>query len=1045
MMIPAPFLSNRAYNLYRAYKEGGAKANLDQAIYLAQITINLTTTGSSNRPMYLNNLANYLHSRFDLEGAENDLDRAIHLAQEVADLTPVGSSNRPTCLNNLALYLQSKYTLDGIRAHLDRAIDLAQEAIELVPKDSSDRASHLNNLAIHLSSRYEATGTTADLDRAINLSEDAVNITPVGSINRSANLNCLALCLLSRYKLNSATEDLDRAIELTQEAIDVAPMGSSGRPRWLSNLALHIFGRYALTSAKGDLQRSISLTEEAIDLTPARSKDMPARLSNLADYLHSRYEIIGAKSDLDRAIELAQCAIDLMPTGSSSRPICLINLASFINSRYTLLGAEDDLDRAINLASEAVDLTPAGSNRPTCLNNLALYLRSKYKLDGKKTHLDRAIDLAHEAIELSPAGFSDRPKWLNNLAFHLVSRYDTTGTKNDLDRAIDLAQQAIDLMPADSSYKPTGLNNLALHLLQRYSMMSDPADLDRILQSLRDSATSTTGAVITRLQAYQGLSSLHCRKRNWNDAADVGCKAIDLLPALSPRFLAKSDRHRLLGMLSGLATNTAAAYLHLGDVLNAIKSLEQGRAVLAGDIFDTRALLLQLKRHDPELAGRFTTLRDKLNASSADEADALLPALDNLKGRGGDRGIDRARASEEFDRLIEEIRQLPGFAEFLQPPSEMMIRSTAAEGPVIYVNVSDFRCDAFVIQSDATVAIPLPQLHVRDIKLQGANLRGPAARQTEMLEWLWDTVASPIMDYLGLSTSPSHEPTRIWWIPTGLLTSFPLHAAGYHDRRVELTASKPVWTVLDCAMSSFSTSLKALQQIRAMKSAPKSATCISLVAMYETPEAENLPFAQKEAEVIKQICEDTRTRIDEVVPAKGAVLAALQHCDIFHFAGHGQAHPMEPLHSKLLLSDWESEPLAVEDVLGASDDSHLPTLAYLSACETGQIKNPRALDECMHLISAFQLAGFRHVIGSLWQVDDDTCQSVAQSVYEEILHRPMTDASVCLALHRALKSQRDLLRMPSAEDVPRGARDYGTASGNGTMLCYWVPYVHFGA
>ncbi len=43
----------------------------------------------------------------------------------------------------------------------------------------------------------------------------------------------------------------------------------------------------------------------------------------------------------------------------------------------------------------------------------------------------------------------------------------------------------------------------------------------------------------------------------------------------------------------------------------------------------------------------------------------------------------------------------------------------------------------------------------------------------------------------------------MWWIPTGQLTHFPLHAAGYHSRG----STK---TVLDRVISSYSSSIKGL-------------------------------------------------------------------------------------------------------------------------------------------------------------------------------------------------------------------------------------------
>ncbi len=55
-------------------------------------------------------------------------------------------------------------------------------------------------------------------------------------------------------------------------------------------------------------------------------------------------------------------------------------------------------------------------------------------------------------------------------------------------------------------------------------------------------------------------------------------------------------------------------------------------------------------------------------------------------------------------------------------------------------------------------------------------------------------------------------------------------------------------------------------------------------------------------------------------------------------------------------------------------------LAFLSACETAQ-PGARLADEAIHLASAFSLAGYRHVIGTLWPVGDQHAVDIADDIY----------------------------------------------------------------
>ena len=102
------------------------------------------------------------------------------------------------------------------------------------------------------------------------------------------------------------------------------------------------------------------------------------------------------------------------------------------------------------------------------------------------------------------------------------------------------------------------------------------------------------------------------------------------------------------------------------------------------------------------------------------------------------------------------------------------------------------------------------------------------------------------------------------------------------------------------------------------------------------------------------------------------VLNIMSGSDIVHFACHGCTDPENPSNSHLLLQKrGPSGP--VIDKLTVSDISNKNTLgrtwiAYLSACSTAEVEATNLADECLHIASAFQVAGFAHVIGSLVQL-----------------------------------------------------------------------------
>ncbi|HET8683567.1 MAG TPA: CHAT domain-containing protein, partial [Micromonosporaceae bacterium] len=133
------------------------------------------------------------------------------------------------------------------------------------------------------------------------------------------------------------------------------------------------------------------------------------------------------------------------------------------------------------------------------------------------------------------------------------------------------------------------------------------------------------------------------------------------------------------------------------------------------------------------------------------------------------------------------------------------------------------------------------------------------------------------------------------------------------------------------------------------------------------------------------------------------VLSALADHPVVHVAGHAVSDRADPDASRLLLHDG---PLTVADLRGL----HLvgAELAFLSACATSRTR-PALVDEAVHLTAAFQLAGYRHVVGTWWPVNDSVAANVAGDVYAELTARgtraPET-AGTALALHRAVLQLR---------------------------------------
>jgi len=330
--------------------------------------------------------------------------------------------------------------------------------------------------------------------------------------------------------------------------------------------------------------------------------------------------------------------------------------------------------------------------------------------------------------------------------------------------------------------------------------------------------------------------------------------------------------------------------------------------------------------------------------------------------------------------------------------------AAAGPGPIVVVNISSYRCDAFLIERDRIRLLELRNLRLQEVNDKVQHL-GPSPFllvTPSLLEWLWNVAAGPILETLGFTQTPSDDNwPHVWWILTGALSHLPIHAAGRHIKG-------STEAVLERVMSSYSSSIKALVYGRrhsVRKSAGSASEHALLVAMPETPFQTALPSATDEVAMLNSLCQSLQLTPVKPPQLRKEVLEHLRACKIFHFAGHGLSH-VEPSQSCLLLKDWKDNPLTVGDLRDHRLQENSPFLGYLSACSTGANKANRLIDEGIHLVSACQLAGFRHVVGTLWEVSDKHCVDIAKVLYETLRDEGMTDVAVCRGLHRAIRALR---------------------------------------
>src|SRR5271169_6974583 len=103
-----------------------------------------------------------------------------------------------------------------------------------------------------------------------------------------------------------------------------------------------------------------------------------------------------------------------------------------------------------------------------------------------------------------------------------------------------------------------------------------------------------------------------------------------------------------------------------------------------------------LEASHPEQAKQFLTLRDQINSSQIQPFN-LNDSLSSTLPRDMVSDVAQHRhIPEEFEKLIEKIRELPSFEGFLRSPLESEIRRNSEAGPIVVLNANEAQSHALI-------------------------------------------------------------------------------------------------------------------------------------------------------------------------------------------------------------------------------------------------------------------------------------------------------------------------------------------------------------
>ncbi|KIM20447.1 hypothetical protein M408DRAFT_307726 [Serendipita vermifera MAFF 305830] len=878
-------------------------------------------------------------------------------------------------------------------------------------------------------------GDIEDMKKAISLQQLAANLTPDGHVSKPTILNNLGSSARLRFERLGDIKDLEEAISLQQSALDLMPEGHDTKPTTLSNLGNSFELRFRRFWEIKDLEEAISFRQAAINLTPdglniipEGHPDKPTGLNNVGGAVQLRFERLGDVIDLENAISLLQAAVDLTPDGHPDKPSRLNNLGVAVQTRFERLGDVIDLENAISLLQAAGDLMPDGHpDKPSLLNNIGSAVQLRFERLGDVIDLENAISLLQAAVDLTPDGHLDKPSRLNNLGGAVQLRFERLRDVIDLENAISFLQAAVDLTPDGHPDKPGFLSNLGDIFLCRFRVTNHPTDLQSAICSYSTSANSPCGPSIIRFRtaaAWARTSHLY---------GQYPLTAFECVMTLLPQvaWLGSSLRNQRAHLTEpgDVVRYAVAVAIELQEYETAVRWAEHGRSIIWQNLLSLRNPMDDLHKSHSELAIRLKHVSQQLQGSLYSHGDLEKSESDLLQDISNKASILAA----ERDKIVEQVRQLPGFEYFLKAKSFDTLAAAAYEGPVAIINVSERRCDALVLiphdsqtPDVSIVHIPLESFsHAMSEKLfrefnrllSSAGVTRKSERESlvrdkegsfkSILHPIWLHVVKPILD--GLAYQPGNQ-SRIWWCVTGPLAFLPIHAAGNYE--TDVVGEK----ISDYVVSSYTPTLTAILD----QSQPEVTEHFQIltVAQPSTPHAPPLPETEREVNHVKDIAGDlcVKNLINEEATA-ARVMQAMKESNWIHLACHGLKHESDPLKSGFLLHDRTLElSELIQEPLPKAD------FAFLSSC-CGNGRNPNFAKDLVPWTAGVLFLGFKGMIGTAWSIQDEDGPKVTKAVYERMLKDGKPNRKeAARALHEAVKELRE----------------------SGADFLSWVPFIHIG-
>lgn len=969
--------------------------------------------------------------RLNLESLDFNLDRMRRTKEE----TQSNDEGLPWLLEGGGLILLTRAEMAGSTDDVEKAIEYFRSGYNaLGPQDM--RAWRLkSHLGGAFRQRFLAQEDKRDLEESRLMIEEAL---------RGEGLTCreiadcrleLAETLLIDAQYTTEPEEALKAcareIEQAREALYMLNTPEWIRLRHLDSLRLRHLHTVGGMKSRGSLEKSISMMRRNCQTVRDNNRwetdfaEMP-HLVSFGEALLTRGRGTRSLSDIDESILVLRKAAELVGTKAGARCALLqvpaIGLSEALRHRFSALQRQKDIQEAASWMDKAA-LRPgplARRERVKFVHELGSIRRQSLQDEPELSLWSIALDHYCSAKAIGCNEIESREScelWMalaheHIAAFHQDDRELALGHYRKAEQHLREAYgiKEPQLTTTMSSGLALGLTKIQHRMWQltRDSTLGETA-LATAYMAVGPAGPISVEAMEVAEIAGKLEALLH---KNWEKASQNYGLCAKILRRVATEGHTQTEQKMFLlewSTIPSVAATYALMAGHPGPEV--LRQLEATRSLFWERRLNSRLSYDEAYSRYPRLAPQLRELRSMM--------------LDTTER-------DRVTHAQRFAGLMDLVRIGEG-ADFLQwHLTDDLLKKLVRPGPVVLF-VHCLSCYALVASERGVSKIALPQFHegecfrqysrfkraFKDIALCPDKAKGQIG---DVLSWIWDAAAEPVLSELGFTkrASESSEFPRVWWVLSGWASLLPIHAAGHHKTSPTDDIGTDVRTVIDCVVSSYIPTTRALLYARnrmdhlTSSCTPDGQKTALLLAMEKTVDKPpRLPHAPREAETVASILMSSFHISKHIKPAPrhDVALNGLRDCTIAHLACHAEAH-QDPMESIIYLRDWYCKPLKVASLM--SLDTNKCQLAYLAACETAVIVEEALREENLNISGVLQMAGIPNTVATWWRIVDDKAVDVAAGFYQGLKstggHFDIRKAA--RSLHEVARNMRDATHDP---------------------------------